>query len=259
MSDVRGYTPSVSDTRASPERGWFVTLEGPEGAGKTTQAARLRDGFKRAGIPVLLLREPGGTELGEAIRTLVLESGRTGAAIAPRADAFLFNAARAQLVEERIRPALAAGTTVLCSRYADSTLAYQGAGMGLPIDDLQELQRMATAGLVPDLTILLDLPAEEGLRRKRGEETRFEADFDLAFHRRVRDGFLALATGAPARFAVIDARVTADEVFAGIATAVRDRLGIGIEPAVGASSARTRPPARPDPTEPNTPPVRINR
>ena len=242
----------MSHTRARHERGWFVTLEGPEGAGKTTQAARLREALVRSGVAVLLVREPGGTELGEAIRTLLLESGRTAAAITPRADAFLFNAARAQLIEERIQPALASGTTVLCSRFADSTLAYQGAGMGLPTDDLRELQRIATDSLTPDLTLLLDIPVEEGLRRKRGEETRFEADFDVAFHRRVREGFLALAAAEPGRFAVIDARADADAVSEAVIAVVQERLGFAVESAAGASSTL-------QPTEPNASPVRINR
>jgi dTMP kinase len=226
-------------------------MEGPEGAGKTTQASRLHEALEGIGVEVLSVREPGDTELGEAIRTLLLETGRTGAVITPRADAFLFNAARAQLVAERIRPALAAGTTVLCSRFADSTLAYQGAGMDLPMADLRELQRIATDGLTPDLTILLDVPVETGLARKRGEETRFEAEFDVAFHRRVRAGFLALAAAEPERFAVVDATRDADSVFADLLARVSGRLGI-MPGSNGDASSTVQP------TEPNAPPVRIN-
>ncbi len=125
-------------------------------------------------------------------------------------DALLFNAARRQLVTEVIRPALEAGRTVVCARFADSTLAYQGFGAGLPLADLRALETAATDGLQPDLTILLDVPVEDGLARKApGDVTRFEAEFDLDFHRRVRDGFLALAAAEPERFAVVDAAARA--------------------------------------------------
>ena len=222
-----GYTAAVTPTRSRPARGWFVTLEGPEGAGKTTQAARLLDAFEAAGLAVALVREPGGTALGEAIRSLLLDGEPGAAPITPRADALLFNAARAQLVAEQVAPALAAGTTVICSRFADSTLAYQGAGMGLPLDDLRALERFATGGLRPDLTLLLDLPVEVGLARKRGvEETRFESGFDVAFHQRVREGFLALAAAEPARFATLDARELPDTVFDRLVDTVERRLGV---------------------------------
>ena len=208
-----------------PARGRFITLEGPEGGGKTHQAAALYDRLRQSGVPVVLTREPGGTAIGERIRHLLLETGAANDAIAPWTDALLFTAARAQLVRELIGPALDRGTTVVCARFFDSTLAYQGFGSGLPVDDLRRLQDLATEGLEPDLTLLLDLPPEVGLRRKSGqEETRFEAGFDLDFHRRVRDGFRALAKREPARFAVIDATLAPDEVLAEIVAAVADRL-----------------------------------
>jgi dTMP kinase len=131
----------------------------------------------------------------------------------------LFNAARAQLVREVLQPALAAGRTVVCVRYADSTLAYQGYGAGLDLDTLRALEAVATGGLRPDVTIVLDLPAEVGLHRKQGEQTRFETAFDLAFHQRVRSGFLALAAAEPERFRVIDARADPDSVFDQVLTA----------------------------------------
>jgi dTMP kinase len=135
------------------------------------------------------------------------------------ADALLFSAARAQLVLEIVQPALAAGTTVICARFADSTLAYQGYGAGVPLDALQTLEAIATGGLRPDRTIVLDLPPEIGLSRKAGERTRFETAFDLDFHRRVRAGFLAMAAAEPDRFRVVDARADADAVFAEVLAA----------------------------------------
>ncbi len=194
----------------APVRGWFITIEGPEGAGKTTQAAALATHLERAGLDVHLTREPGGTWLGERLREVLLARTAATAATDPLTDAFLFNAARRQLVTEVIRPGLEAGRTVICARYADSTLAYQGYGAGVPLARLRALEETATDGLKPDLTVLLDLPAEDGLARVApADVTRFEAEFDLAFHRRVRDGFLALAAAEPTRFAIVDARLPA--------------------------------------------------
>jgi len=212
-------------SRTTPTRpGWFITLEGPEGAGKTHQAARLRRALLAGGRQVTATREPGGTPIGERIRGLLLELN-AHAAHDPRTDALLFNAARAELVTEVIRPALERGDVVLCSRFADSTVAYQGYGGGIPVDDIRTLERLATGGLEPDLTILLDLPPEVGLARKsRAEVNRFEAAFDLAFHERVREGFLAIARSTPARFAVIDATPPEETVFEAVRRAVAERL-----------------------------------
>lgn len=203
-------------TNPSSRRGWFITFEGPEGAGKTVQARRLRNLAAEAGLPVVLTREPGGTALGEAIRAILL--ARDATPRDPRADALLFNAARAQLVAEVVGPALAQGELVISARFADSTLAYQGYGAGLPLDELRAVNAVATGGLVPDLTILLDLPVATGLGRKASsaEENRFEVDVDRAFHERVRAGFLALAAAEPTRFVVVDARADPDAVFAAV-------------------------------------------
>jgi dTMP kinase len=212
----------------TPTRGWFITLEGPEGAGKTTQAQALSAHLAQRGLDVHLTREPGGTWLGERLREVLLARTASAAPTDPVTDALLFNAARRQLVSEVIRPALDAGQTVLCARYADSTLAYQGYGAGVPLESLRALAAAATDGLTPDLTILLDLPVETGLARVApGDVTRFEAEFDLAFHRRVRAGFLALAAAEPDRFAVVDATRPADVVAAEIALAADRLLGAG--------------------------------
>ena len=209
-------------------RGWFITIEGPEGGGKTTQAERLRAHLaSEPGGTVHLAREPGGTWLGERVREILLARTVAGAAPTdPLTDAFLFNAARRQLVREVIRPAMDAGTTVICARFADSTLAYQGHGAGVPFAHLRALADIATDGLTPDLTILLDLPVEAGLARKApGDVTRFEAEFDLSFHRRVRDGFLALAAEDPGRFAVIDAMLPVNQVTTAVVRAVNRQIG----------------------------------
>jgi dTMP kinase len=214
----------VTPSRETPSRGWFITIEGPEGAGKTTQAARLENYLQDDGVPTVRTREPGGTVLGERIRDVLLDADSHDRPVDPLADALLFSAARRQLVEEVIRPALTAGTSVVCARFADSTLAYQGYGSGLPLDDLRALQAVATAGLRPDRTILLDLPPEVGLQRKAPDDrTRFELAFDLDFHRRVRDGFLALAAAEPERIDVIDAAASAAQVWAAVRRSV-DRL-----------------------------------
>ena len=205
--------------------GRFITLEGPEGAGKTVVARRLAEALTSRGLTVRLTREPGGTPLGERVRSLLLERSAGDLAIAPRADALLFNAARAQLVSEVIRPGIAAGEVILCARFADSTLAYQGYGAGLPLDELRSIAVVATGGLVPDLTLLLDVDPEVGLRRKApGARNRFESAFDLAFHRRVRDGFLALARAEPQRWRVIDSSRHVDRVFDDVLAGVLEGL-----------------------------------
>jgi dTMP kinase len=209
----------VTRPASAPDRGWFITIEGPEGAGKTTQAARLEAWLRDAGIPVIGTREPGGTRIGERIREVLLDGTQHVAGeIDPLVDALLFSAARRQLVGEVIRPALSAGITVVCARFTDSTLAYQGFGSGIDLATLRSLERIATDGLRPDLTILLDLPVEDGLARKAAgtDETRFETGFDVAFHRRVRDGFLALAAAETGRFTVVDAASSADDVWSGV-------------------------------------------
>jgi dTMP kinase len=206
-------------------RGALITVDGPDGGGKTTQAERLATHLNERGTRVHLTREPGGTWLGERIRDLLLERTGSTAPTDPLADALLFDAARRQLVREVIRPALDAGETVICARFTDSTLAYQGYGAGLEIDVLRRLNDLATDGLRPDLTILLDVPVEAGLARKApGDVTRFEVEFDLDFHRRVRDGFLAIAAGEPERIAVVDATGDIDAVSAEIARLVDTRL-----------------------------------
>jgi dTMP kinase len=213
------YTRGVD--RETPPRGWFVTFEGADGSGKTHQASRLADVARAAGIPTTLTREPGGTWAGEQVREILLGAASTNERISPRADALLFSAARAQLVAEVVEPAVARGELVIDARHADSTLAYQGFGRGLRVEELRAIQRFATGGRVPDLTLLLDVPAETGLERKGMEErNRFEAGFGLAFHRRVRDGYLRLAAADPRRFAVIDATPPADEVFRAVLAAL---------------------------------------
>ena len=218
----------MTSPASPPARGWFITIEGPEGAGKTTQAARLESWLQTAGIPVMRTREPGGTRLGELLRGVLLD-GRASTPIDPLADALLFNAARRQLVAEVIRPALDARTTVVCARFADSTIAYQGYGSGLDLTALRSLEEVATGGLRPDLTILLDVPAEVGLARKTeaADQTRFETNFDVAFHRRVRDGFLAVAAAEWGRFTVVDAAQDEAAVWVDVRSAAARLVGIG--------------------------------
>jgi dTMP kinase len=226
----------MSGARAA-ERGVFITIDGPEGGGKTTQAERLSVHLATRLRSIHLTREPGGTWLGERLREVLL--ARTGSTTPtdPLTDALLFNAARRQLVREVVRPALDAGTTVVCARFADSTLAYQGYGAGVPLDTLRMLAAAATDGLSPDLTLLLDVPVEIGLARKApGDVTRFEAEYDLEFHRRVREGFLAIAAAEPERIEIVDASGAVDAVTAAIEAVVDRRIGLG-EPS--ASRVRT--------------------
>lgn len=185
-------------------RGRFITFEGVEGCGKTTQLKRAQQYLEQRGCTVLATREPGGSRLGEAIRAILLDPNHPN--MAASAELLLYAAARAQHVSEIIRPAIAAGRFVLCDRYADSTTAYQGAGRRLAPEDLAVLHGIATGGLQPDLTILLDLPVEIGLERAhlRGHYDRIEQEA-LDFHARVRQGFLAIAEREPGRVRVVDA------------------------------------------------------
>jgi dTMP kinase len=221
----------VSERAVRPGGGWFITIEGPDGAGKTLVSTRLRKALGRLGFDVLLTREPGGTLVGEQVRRIVLDHSPAEPAHDPRTDALLFSAGRAQLVAEVIRPALARGQLVVGARHADSTLAYQGYGNGVPRTELDELQRFATQGLRPDLTILLDVPAEVGLARKQpDEQTRYEMGFDLDFHRRVRDGYLALAAAEPDRFRIVDASRAVELVVADAQAAILARVRAPTEP-----------------------------
>jgi len=202
--------------------GFFLTLEGPDGSGKSTQSQQLAARLAAVGYETVLTREPGGTALGEEVRQILLHSSTLDPA--PSTDALLFNAARAQLVARVIRPALARGAVVVCDRYADSTLAYQGYGAGQPLDELRTLGEFATGGLVPDLTILYDLPVDEGLGRKAAEANRFEKAVTVEFHQRVRDGFLAMAAAAPERFVIVDATRPADRLTDDVMAILRERL-----------------------------------
>jgi dTMP kinase len=202
------------------EPGRLVAFEGVEGSGKSTQLDLLRCELERRGHEVVVTREPGGTPAGERVREVLLDPG---VQLHPRAEALLFAAARAQLVEQVIRPALERGAVVLCDRYLDSSLAYQGGGRGLGRAPVEEVNRFATGGLLPDLVVLLDLDPADGLARRRGARDRIEVE-DLAFHRRVRDAFRDLAAADPGRFAVVDAAGPVDQVAAQVLAAVLDRL-----------------------------------
>ncbi len=195
--------------------GVFITLEGPEGAGKTTVAQHVAERLQAAGYPVILTREPGGTPIGDQVRQILLT--HHNADMTPEAEILLFSASRAQLVRQVIKPALERSTIVVCDRYADSTLAYQGYGRGLNLNALRHITNFATNGLRPDLTILLDVEPEVGLARRRqasesgAEWNRLDSE-TLNFYRRVRAGYLALAREEPDRWRVVDASRPLEEV-----------------------------------------------
>jgi dTMP kinase len=203
-------------------RGKLVTLEGGEGAGKSTLLQGLRVHLSQRGVDVLQTREPGGTPLGEAVRALVLDAKQQG--MCAESEALLMFAARAQLVREVLEPALASGRWVLCDRYADASYAYQGGGRGMDMDAIAQLEAIATEGLKPDLTLLLDLPVAHGRARASGrsEADRIEREED-AFFERVRATYLARAAAEPRRFRVLDASRSAEEVLAA-AIAALDHL-----------------------------------
>lgn len=193
--------------------GLFVTLEGIEGSGKSTQMGLLKDYLERRGVNVTALREPGGTLLGEQIRDILLNDA-DGRRVEPMAELYLYSACRTELVEEVIRPALGQRRTVICDRYVDSTVAYQGYGRGLDIDTVKAINRSAVAGVMPDVTIVIDMDPAAGIKRAWSRieerkleggpcEDRFEKEA-LDFHTRVRDGYLAIAKAEPERVRVVD-------------------------------------------------------
>lgn len=190
----------------------FITLEGPEGSGKSSQIPALAEFLREQGYQVYTTREPGGTTIGDQIRAVLHDLENTS--MHPRTEILLFLAARAQHVEEVIRPSLEKGTIVICDRYADSTLAYQGYGHGVDLDILKKLLDFSTGGLYPDLTILLDIDVEKGLNRRKesgGEWNRLDA-YTLAFHRRVREGYLTLVANEPQRWRIVDAAQSIENV-----------------------------------------------
>lgn len=179
----------------------FITFEGGEGCGKSVQARALYERLSQSAIPAVLTHEPGGTALSKKLRRLLKEADNIS--ISPLAELLLFNAARTQLIDEVIRPEMEKGKVVICDRYADSTTAYQSYGRGLDLETVAAINDIATGGLKPDLTILLDISAKEGLARKQRRD-RFEQE-DITFHQRVREGYLKLAASEPGRWLVIDA------------------------------------------------------
>lgn len=203
--------------------GRFITLEGGEGAGKSTLARRLAAHLSEQGIPVLLTREPGGSAGAEAIRALLLN----GQGFDPVAEAMLMFAARREHVVATIRPALAAGIWVICDRFADSTRAYQCHGQGVPGEVYRRLAELALEGLAPDLTLILDVPPETGIARaaSRGAAADRYERLEAGFHAHVRAGFLAIAAAEPRRCAVIDAAQPAEAVFGAATAALAERLG----------------------------------
>ena len=237
---------TTNPTNLQRARGFFITLEGGEGAGKTTQATLLAGRLRAAGYPVRVTREPGGTALGQGVRALLLHpteslsalaeaglvasstSDEPPASVLPLTEALLLAADRAQHVAE-MRESLAAGVVVISDRYADATRAYQGAARGLDTDTIATLEGIATGGLVPDLTLLFDLPVAEGQRRKQhahkagGEWNRLDSEA-AAFHERVRAGYLALAAAEPSRWVVLDATLPPDALAQHVWSAVEARL-----------------------------------
>ena len=212
-----------------PDRGLFVVLEGPDGSGKSLQGRLLSERLRGRGLVVTYSREPGGTVMGEQVRDIVNDPAPT--LRGPKADVMLYTAARAQHVDEVIEPALARGEVVVCDRYYTSTMAYQGYGSGMDLELLKRIQEWATDGLDPDLVVLLDVSPQTGLDRRAAgdadELTRWEDEsrFDLAFHTRVREGYLEMAAEDADRWVVIDGSGTVDAVADAVGGAVDAVLG----------------------------------
>jgi dTMP kinase len=199
-------------------KGFFLTVEGIEGSGKTTHVHRLAKLLRAHGQNCVVTKEPGGTPIGDRVRAILLDPEAEG--MDPAVELFLLAASRRQHVIDVIQPALEAGATVLCDRFADASIAYQGFGRALELQRIRDLNDWATSGIYPDLTVIFDLGEAEGLERARRRnakenlhaESRLEGE-DLAFHRRVREGYLAIAKEDPRRFAIVDATAGVDEVF----------------------------------------------
>lgn len=203
---------------------YFITFEGPEGSGKSTQAALLADALRSIGLLTRLTREPGGDPVSEQIRKILLDSPDDS--ITNRAELFLYLAARAQHVENIIRPNLKKGAIVICARYIDSTVAYQGWGGGLSVDMIRTLNNAATGGLIPDITFLMDIGAETGLKRQQ-DWNRMERK-GLDYHARVREGFLAEAKLYPERIKVLDAAQDIDFIHRQVLHYVAEKLKIAV-------------------------------
>ncbi len=213
-------------------KGTFITFEGIEGSGKSTQIALLANYLTARGVRHVLTREPGGTLIGDQVRKILLDPANRS--LDPAAELLLYAASRAQHLHEIIMPALADGTNVLCDRFSDATLAYQGYGRGLDIGMIHTLDRIVTAGMRPDLTLLFDIEAASGIARARGRnnsrgleaEARFENE-ELAFHERVRQGYLTLVAQEPDRIRVVDASSSPEEIQAKVRKILDERLRIG--------------------------------
>jgi dTMP kinase len=208
--------------------GCFITFEGPDGSGKSTQIQSLYEDLRSEGYPVLLAREPGGTDIGDQVRAVLHDPENVG--MLPNAELLLYSASRAQLVGQVIRPALQAGRVVLCDRYAESTLAYQGYGRGLDMEALEAITHFATGGLRPDLIIYLDIEAEAGLHRRQSGRLAGTAEWnrmdqqELEFYRRVRAGYLQMAEAETGRWFVVDATRQVADIRASIGERVRHFL-----------------------------------
>jgi dTMP kinase len=213
--------------------GKFITFEGPEGAGKSTVIRKLANDIKNRGYEIYLTREPGGTPTGEKIRGL-LQHDQSGESLDPRTELLLFESSRAQLVSKIIIPQIKRGVWVLCDRFGDSTTAYQGYGRGFDIAEVERLNNFAIGGCVPDLTVLIDVPIEEGFRRlalRKGENGQIGAKDRIEseareFHERVRNGYWDIAARYPARFAIIEGKQEPDKVYSDTLRVVSERLGL---------------------------------
>lgn len=203
----------------------FITVEGPDGSGKSTQVPLLAEAIRRAGYDLVVTREPGGTEIGDQTRQVIMDLKNKQ--MFPATEILLFQASRAQLVRELILPSLKAGKVVLCDRYADSTLAYQGYGHQTDLATLRQIIDFATGGLKPDLTLYLDIDAERGLRRRSEDNEKWDRmdDYDLAFHQRVRDGYHQMIAAEPERWVAIDGGRSVEKVQEDLRRVVLERLG----------------------------------